>query len=152
MRKLIALVCAIAMVMALAVPALADVSPIWEIIEVVETSDDSSSDHDHKKSDDKAEETTTSTAANMVDAAVAAQAGAALEALLNGDLAGYKQLTGWMVPDLNVLKAELAKLTATDMKVVLFSNTGVASFVELTEVFAPAFNLNGVAAVTVVGK
>ena len=155
MRKLIALFCAIAMVMALAVPAMAAVSPDWDSIGSEESSSSSSSSSSDSSSSDSAEateETAAAEASNLVDAAVAAQAGAALETLLNGELAGSKQLTGWLVPDLNVLKAELAKLNAADMKVVLFSNTGVASFVELTEVFAPAFNLNGVAAVTVVGK
>lgn len=157
MRKLIALVCAIAMVMALAVPAFAAWSPI-EVVDGSDTAveDTEKSSNDKKESKETKEDTATETAAatspEVVDAATAAQAGAALETLLNGELAGSKQLTAWLVPDLNVLKTELAKLQANDMKVVLFSNTGVASFVELTEVFAPAFNLEGVAAVTVVGK
>ena len=151
MRKLIALVCAIALVMALAVPAFAYVSPDWDSIDAGTVNDHHDHDDDDKdnKSDNKTE---TNTAATTVDQAIAASASAALSAVLNGELAGYTVRTGWLVPDIEVLKAEILKVTGTDMKVVLFSNTGVISYVDAMAILDPAFNLNGVAAVAVVAK
>ena len=157
MRKLIALVCVLALVMAMSVSAFAIVSSSADTDSATEvdtdTSSDSSSKSSSKKSDSTGSNAVITNPANLVDAAIAQKAAEALQALLNGELAGtgYKALTGWLKPDRAVIQEAFKEVKGVDVKLVLYDAEG-AKTAEVVDVANPAFDLGGVQAVCYIGK